>query len=75
MMLMAASLVCLAQTPSIQVDVREVLVSASVSTRDGAPVQDLRREDFTLLDQGQPREIHSLPISRSETSAFQADRL
>jgi len=59
MMLMAASLVCLAQTPSIQVNVREVLVSASVSTRDGAPVQDLRREDFTLLDQGQPREIRS----------------
>lgn len=59
MMLMAASLVCLAQTPNIRVDVREVLVSASVSTREGAPVQNLRREDFTILDQGQPREIRS----------------
>jgi VWFA-related protein len=58
-MLMAAPLVCLAQTPVIQVDVREVLVSATVSTRAGAPVQNLRREDFTILDQGQPREIHS----------------
>lgn len=58
-MLMAVALVCLAQTPSIHVDVREVLVSASVSTREGAPVPDLRREDFTILDQGQPREIRS----------------
>jgi Ca-activated chloride channel family protein len=58
-MLMATPLLCLAQTPEIHVDVREVLVSASVSTRDGRPVQNLRREDFTVLDQGQPREIHS----------------
>lgn len=59
MMLMAASLVCLAQTPQIHVDVREVVVSASVSTREGAPVQNLRREDFTIVDQGQRREIRS----------------
>lgn len=56
---MAAPLVCLAQTPDIHVNVREVLVSASVSTRDGAPVQNLRREDFTILDKGQHREIRS----------------
>lgn len=59
MMLVVASLVCLAQTPEIYVSVREVLVSASVSTREGAPVQNLRREDFTILDQGQRREIRS----------------
>jgi VWFA-related protein len=58
-MLMAAPLVCLAQTPDIHVNVREVVVSASVSTRDGAPVRNLRREDFTILDQGQRREIRS----------------
>ena len=59
MLLIAVSLVCLAQTPDIHVNVREVVVSASVSTRDGAPVQNLRREDFTILDQGQRREIRS----------------
>lgn len=59
MLLIATSLVCLGQTPDIQVNTREVLVSASVSTREGAPLQGLRREDFTVLDQGQPREIRS----------------
>ena len=59
MLMMAAPLACLAQTPDIHVNVREVLVSASVSTRDGAPVQNLRKEDFTVLDQGQPHEIRS----------------
>jgi VWFA-related protein len=59
MLLIAVSFVSLAQTPDIHVNVREVLVSASVSTRDGAPVQNLRREDFTILDQGQRREIRS----------------
>jgi Ca-activated chloride channel family protein len=59
MLLTAVSLVCLAQTPDIRVNVREVVVSASVSTRDGAPVQNLRREDFTILDKGQRREIRS----------------
>jgi len=59
MLLIAVSLVCLAQTPDIHVNVREVVVSVSVSTRDGRPVQNLRREDFTILDQGQRREIRS----------------
>lgn len=63
-LLVAASIVCLAQTPDvhspdIHVDVREVLVSATVSTRSGAPVQNLRKQDFTILDQGQRREILS----------------
>jgi VWFA-related protein len=57
--MLVGALVCLAQTPDIHVNVREVRVSASVSTRDGAPVHDLRREDFTILDQGQRREIRS----------------
>lgn len=59
MTLMAVSLACLAQTADIHVNVREVVVSASVSTREGAPVQNLRQEDFTILDQGQRREIRS----------------
>jgi hypothetical protein len=59
--LLACSLPCLAQAPAaIQVEVSEVTVSVSVADRDGAPVKNLRREDFTILDGGQPREIGSL---------------
>lgn len=34
-----------------------VAVTVSVSDSKGAPVKDLRREDFTVLESGQPREV------------------
>jgi VWFA-related protein len=46
--------------PDIRVDVNLVTVAASVSDRNGAPVQNLRREDFVLLDNGEPRDIKYL---------------
>jgi VWFA-related protein len=56
--LFAAALACRAQDPAtIKVDVDLVTVALSASGRDAAPVKDLRREDFTILDNGQPREI------------------
>lgn len=50
-----------AQKPAdIRVDVDLVTVAAFVEESTGAPVKGLRREDFTLRDNGQPREINSL---------------
>jgi VWFA-related protein len=61
--------------PDIRVDVDLVTVSCSVTDRGGAPVKGLKREDFHLLDNGQPRPIANfwqesdLPL----TIAFVAD--
>ena len=59
-LLLFAVFACNAQEPAtIRVDVNEVTVAVSISNRNGAPVRNLRREDFTILDNGQPREIQS----------------
>lgn len=47
------------QTPDIQVDVDLVTVACSITDHAGAPVRDLTRSDFTLTDNGQPREIRN----------------
>lgn len=53
-----AAFACFGQTPAdIHVDVNLVTVACSVSDRDGTPAKNLKREDFTLLDNGKPREI------------------
>ena len=66
----------MAQTkPDIRVDVNLVTVSCAVTDRMGVPVKGLKREDFGLRDNGQPREIRDfwqeadLPL----TIAFVAD--
>jgi len=48
-----------AQTPDIRIDVDLVTVACSVTEHGGAPVRDLKAEDFTLRDNGQAREIQS----------------
>jgi VWFA-related protein len=61
--------------PDIRVDVDLVTVSCSVTDHGGVPVRGLKREDFELRDNGQPREISNfwqesdLPL----TIAFVAD--
>jgi Ca-activated chloride channel homolog len=61
--------------PDIRVDVDLVAVSCSVTDHKGAPARGLKREDFELRDDGQPREITNfwqeadLPL----TVAFIAD--
>jgi VWFA-related protein len=47
------------QKPDIRVDVDLVAVACSVTDHNGASVRDLKAEDFTLRDSGQPREIRS----------------
>ena len=59
-LVIAVAFTCVAQTPdTIRVNVNEVTVSVSVSDSNGAPVKNLRREDFLILDNGQTREIGS----------------
>src|SRR6188768_502415 len=48
-----------AQVSDIHVDVSVVSVTASVSDRTGSPLKHLKREDFTILDNGRAREIQS----------------
>ncbi len=58
LLLYAVAALCRAQTQAdIKVDVPLVSVSCSVTDRNGAPLQNLKREDFALLDNGQPRDI------------------
>jgi VWFA-related protein len=45
--------------PDIQVDVDLVTVVCAVDTRDGAPVGNLKAQDFKVRDNGQPREIQN----------------
>lgn len=54
--LFVASL-CAQQKPDLQVDVDLVTVACSVTDPGGAPARNLKREDFDLRDNGQPREI------------------
>jgi Ca-activated chloride channel family protein len=83
-----ATLTCAAQAPDIHIDVDSVTVGFTVADRDGAPVKDLQRGSFTLLDEGKPREIQSfwqessLPltiglvvdVSGSQTGAIRSHR-
>lgn len=48
------------QKPDIRVDVDLVTVACSVTDHNGAPVKDLKPDDFKVSDNGQPREIRNL---------------
>lgn len=51
----------LAQPPAnFSVDVNLVRVPCIVTRANGAPVQDLRKEDFIVLEDGKPREVKYL---------------
>src|SRR5579862_4472180 len=57
--LICATLLSAQQKPDIRIDVDLVTVPCAVDTRDGRPVQDLRLEDFRVLDNDQPRPIQN----------------
>lgn len=46
-----------APRPTFRTTVQRVTVAAVVRTREGRPVNDLKREDFELFDGGRPRPI------------------
>jgi len=55
-----AALLTAQQNADIRVDVDLVTVACSVTDRNGAPVRNLTLADFSLIDNGQPREIRNL---------------
>jgi VWFA-related protein len=60
--LLALIPICVAaqQNPDIRIDVDLVTVACAVDTRGGTPTENLKAEDFKLLDNGQPRAISNL---------------
>jgi VWFA-related protein len=54
-------------TPVIKMTTRQVQVSVVVRDKKGHPVEDLKREDFVILDQGQPQEIRYFAIEKSDS--------
>src|SRR5580700_4241880 len=62
------------QTPSLKVSVRLIQVTVIAEDGDGNPVSDLKKEDFTLRDQGQQQKIfffaqQNTPASPAQPSA------
>jgi Ca-activated chloride channel family protein len=55
--LVAAALVAVAQEPTFRVDVRLVRMLATIKDNYGNPVGNLKKEEFTVLDNGVPQEI------------------
>jgi VWFA-related protein len=53
-------------TPVFPRDIEVVTVDVVVTDKNGNPVTDLSREDFTVLDEGQPREIVSFDVVTTE---------
>jgi len=58
--LVFAALITAQQKPDIRVDVDLVTVACSVTDHNGAPVKNLKPEDFKVSDNGQPREIRNV---------------
>ena len=54
---------------TIRVRVRLIPVDVAVTSNDGKPVLDLRKEDFTILENGRSQEIRHFSIQRP---AFEA---
>ncbi|MEO8028448.1 MAG: hypothetical protein ABI823_18340 [Bryobacteraceae bacterium] len=68
--LLAASLPLTSQdSPTIRVTTRMVQVNVIVRDKKGQPVSDLKKEDFTLLDQGKPRTVASFSMTSTSSVA------
>ena len=68
---------CAAQQPngspgavsSVQVNVKRVLVPVAVRNRQGQTVDDLKKEDFSVFDNDQPRPISGFVVEQRRTGA------
>ncbi len=54
---------------TIQVEVNSLLLPVIVRDAHGAPVDNLRKEDFKVLDQGKPRPITGFTIEKALSTA------
>src|ERR1700733_13706657 len=52
---------------SVQVNVNRVLVPVVVRNRQGQTVDDLKKEEFTVLDNDQPRPISGFVVEQRRT--------
>ncbi len=55
------------EPPVVRVTTRLVQVSVIVQDKKGEPVTDLTRDDFTLLDQGQPQMVSTFSVESLRT--------
>ena len=55
------------EPPVVRVTTRLVQVNVIVQDRKGEPVTDLTRDDFTLLDQGQPQIVSTFSVESLRT--------
>jgi VWFA-related protein len=74
--LLFVSIAVTAQEPAIRSDVKEVLVPVVVTDRHGHHVQNLKKSDFQVLEDGKPQPIVALttestgiPVSISQAAA------
>ncbi len=58
--------------PVIKITTRQVEISVVARDKKGQPVADLTRDDFTLLDGGQPQEIRYFHFEKEEPHAEMA---
>ena len=56
-----------AQPPVVRVTTRLVEINVIVHDRKGQPVADLTKDDFTILDQGQPQKITHFSVESALT--------
>src|SRR6266700_2344516 len=62
-------------TPAVRVTTRLVLVDAVVTDKSGQRIKDLKREDFTVLENGKPQKISAFSFESPEVSPRQAPDL
>ena len=53
------------ESPTVQVHVRELLVTVVVRDAQGRAVADLKQDDFKVFDQGKPRKMIGITVQRS----------
>ena len=70
-----ATLVCAMQLPALQnpvtlrTDTRVVEIDVTVHDSQGKPIDDLRKSDFTVTDDGKPREFTIFNFSRATSTS------